>query len=319
MEFTDWLLKKGECPSTIKKHKIRLNVIERNIPSWTKFEIDKFVVELIKKGLKKSTLNAYIFTIRLYAEYKNLNKILTEYKYYKVNNSVKSTFSDDEIESIINLPCPTGSEEEVWNKYSLLFEILAYTGCRPHEICMLQKHQIDWGKNVFIIEHTKTGVPRLVPIPPNLALKIKNYIDTIKGEYIFTTTKSEVFSYKSYYHNFKKRKELLHIDRPSISVYSFRHSYVTNLLEADVNIHKIAKLVGHSIEQTAHYEHLTTKDLHKAILKHSLVRKNNNPKNILKDIKDYVEGYDLEKDSRVRYSVTSFDDELKIDIKIRPI
>ena len=316
MGFGDWLIKKGLYESTIKKHLVRLKVLDREIEVWNIENIDQFIINLRKTNRKNVTLNSYIDTIRLYSQYNNLSDELQNYKHYRIQQSIKGTLSDKEIEDIISLPCPKRDDLVMWNKYSLLFELLAYTGCRPQEICTLKQYQIDWGKNVFNIEHTKTGIPRFVPIPPNLTDKIKNYIKTIDTEFLFITTKGMVFSYKSYLHNFNKRKEILGITRPNITPYSFRHSYATSMLEADVNIHKLAKLLGHSIKQTAHYEHLTTKDICSAILKHPLIRKNANPDDIIKDIKEYVEGYQLEKYDNIKCTLMYTNHELTI--KIRP-
>jgi integrase len=316
MNFEEWLYKNGRYPSTIKKHLIRLRVLNRNLSEWNLENIDCFIIAQIKKGYSPACTNSYIDTIRLYAQFNKLPDEIKNYKHYRRSYSVKGTMSDDEIERLIDLTCPNGSNNKIWNTYSLFYSILAYTGCRPHEICQLKKENIDWGRNVFSIEHTKTGMPRLVPIPPNIADKVKSYCDSIKTDHLFLTRQGKVFSHGSYYHDFKRRIEMLGIDRPHISLYSLRHSFITSLLEADVNIHKIAKIVGHSIKQTAHYEHLTTKDICSAILKHPMIRKGASSEDIIKDIKEYVENYDLDNYVHIKYTLLYTNGELTI--KIRP-
>jgi integrase len=318
MDFEGYLYKIGRQKSTIKKHLIRLNVINRKIHEWTIESVEGFVIDLKKSGIKNVTINSYIDTIRLYSQFNNYPNELCYYKHYKPDLSVKGTLSDDEIEKIISLPCPAGDDKLMWNKYSLIYSILAYSGMRPQEVCLLKKENIDWGKNVFSIEHTKTGVPRFVPIPPNLVDTIKEYISSIDTQELFLSRRNSIISVKSYYHDFRKRLRTLKIDRPHISVYSFRHSYATTMLEADVNIHKLAKLLGHSIEQTAHYEHLTTKDLQQAILRHPLVKKHTNPEYVLNDIKQFVDSYELDKDNRFEYEVVHSNDYLTVHIKISP-
>lgn len=317
MDFEGYLYKIGRQKSTIKKHLIRLNVLNRELHCWTVESVEGFVINLKKSGIKNVTINSYIDTIRLYSQFKNYPNALCTYKHYKPDISVKGTFSDEEIEQIISLPCPTGDNKKVWDKYSLVYSLLAYSGMRPQEVCMLRKDSIDWGKNVFSIEHTKTGVPRFVPIPPNLADKLKDYINSIDTQELFLSQRNEIICVKSYYHDFKKRLKILKIDRPHLSVYSFRHSYATSMLEADVNIHKLAKLLGHSIEQTAHYEHLTTKDLQQAVLRHPLVKKHTNPEYVLKDIKQYIDSYELDNDKRFEYVVTESEKALQVRIYLK--
>lgn len=317
MDFEGYLYKIGRKKSTIKKHLIRLRVINRKLEKWNIEQVDEFIVSLKKSGIKNVTINSYIDTIRLFSQYSNYPNALCTYKHYKPDLSVKGTFSDEEIEQIISLPCPIGSDRKVWDKYSLIYSILAYSGMRPQEVCMLKKENIDWGKNVFSIEHTKTGVPRFVPIPPNLANTIKEYVSSIDTQELFLSQRNEIICVKSYYHDFKKRLKILKIDRPHLSVYSFRHSYATSMLEADVNIHKLAKLLGHSIEQTAHYEHLTTKDLQQAVLRHPLVKKHTNPEFVLKDIKQYIDSFELDKDERFEYEVTQTEKALQVRINLK--
>lgn len=317
MNFESWLYKKGRFKTTIKKHLTRLSVIDRTVPVWTLENIDQFISGLLQKGLKNVSVNSYVDTIRLFSQFSGFQQELQNYRHYKIQYAVKGTLSDDEIESIINLPCPIDCDKISYDKYSLIYALLAYTGCRPQEICTLKRNQIDWGRNVFIIEHTKTGVPRNVPIPPNLAGTVQKYVQSLKTDDLFVSSRNAVISYKSYWHDFERRKKILKIDRPHISPYSFRHSYATTMLEADVNIHKIAKLMGHSIEQTATYEHLTTKDLREAINKHPLIRKYTNPKNILTDIKHFICSYQLDRDSRFIYNIKDTGNTLNINIKAK--
>jgi integrase len=317
MDFEGYLYKIGRKKSTIKKHLIRLRVINRKLEKWNIEQVDEFIVSLKKSGIKNVTINSYIDTIRLFSQYSNYPNALCSYKHYKPDLSVKGTFSDEEIEKIITLPCPIGSDRKVWDKYSLIYSILAYSGMRPQEVCQLRKDSIDWGKNVFSIEHTKTGVPRFVPIPPNLANTIKEYVSSIDTQELFLSQRNEVISVKSYYHDFRKRLKICNIDRPHISVYSFRHSYITDLLSADLNIYKIAKLVGHSVTQTATYEHLTTKDLQLAIMKHPVVRKSSDPEYILKEVKQYIDSFELDKDERFEYSVTQTEKALQVRINLK--
>jgi hypothetical protein len=76
--------------------------------------------------------------------------------------------------------------------------------------------------------------------------------------------------------------------------------------------------MGHSITQTANYEHLTTKDLQLSIIKHPLIRRSTEPRHIITDIKQYVESYELNKDKRFQYEIQDSGSELLIRIKTSP-
>ena len=307
----------GRASSTIKKHLIRLKVLTRILEVWNISEVDNFIVSLRKRNMKNSSINSYVDTIRLYSRFNNYSEELQHYRYYKANYSVKGTFSDEEIEKILSLPCPAGDDKNMWDKYTLMFSLLAYTGCRPQEICNLKKSNIDWGRNVFIIEHTKTGIPRNVPIPPNMKDILVGYLSKLKTDQLFITTRDRVLSYRSYWHNFDKRKRLMKIDRPNITPYSFRHSFATRLLEQDCNIYKVSKIMGHSIKQTATYEHLTTKDIQEAVSRHPLIRKYTEPSNIMREIGRIISSYNLDKDERFNYSINNSSKRLNIRIMVK--
>jgi Phage integrase family len=77
---------------------------------------------------------------------------------------------------------------------------------------------------------------------------------------------------------FDKRITYLRIDRPKLSTYSLRHSFITRMLDQDVNLFKVQQMVGHrQLSTTAHYTHMTSKNLVRAIRKDSLGRNDLSP------------------------------------------
>lgn len=292
-EFEDYLLRQGRDKTTIQKHVQNLRRID-TLTGWDFESLDSTILGFVKSGLKPATINRYIDAIRLYSNFAELDPKIQELKYLPIKNqTVRATFTDEEIMQIIELPCPKNFDKVQWKLTSYFFECLAFSGCRPGEIAHLEyPNDFDLPRNVVIIRKTKTGVPRLVPLPtqiiarastmtveklyPQNDLCIGNgeFMGKPKGSlyknsaYIFMTSRKKVFSDRVWDRNLKIRLEILGINRPNISAYSFRHSYATKMLEANVNVHKLAKILGHHITQTVKYEHLTTKDIVKA--SHSL-------------------------------------------------
>jgi integrase len=192
--------------------------------------------------------------------------------FFKKHPGIKGTFSDEEIMQFIELARPPGANEVSWNLWSLYFETLAFTGARPGEVAALTINDIDLGRKVIFFKYTKTEVPRAVGIAPDLLKKLEAHLPNC-SKYIFTTKRGLMFSEDSWYHAFKRRKEILGIKRCNITPMSFRHSFATRMLEKDVNIYKVAKILGHDIKMTQQYEHLTTEDIRVAMNKHPLIRK----------------------------------------------
>ena len=81
------------------------------------------------------------------------------------------------------------------------------------------------------------------------------------------------------------------------------------MLEAGVPITEVATLLGHKDIQTTYdnYMHLADKTLQRAAMRHPMVRKNVDTKEILRTIKEAIESFHIESDSRFKYSISDKD------------
>ena len=294
-EFEDWLIRNGRSVKTVLRHRTNLSVLLRELPDWSIKSIDSFLVTLKINGRRHATLNSYVDTIRLYGDCFGIPELRTV-KHFKEQAANRGILSDAEIEALCNLPPPFRTNKPMWQLFSTYFWTLALTGCRPHEIADMKPCNIDLGRGCFNITHTKTGALRPSPIPPQVFDKIKSLCDRVKpNDYIFVTSKGRKFEDSAWSHAFEKRKKLLGINRSNITLYSLRHSFCNTLLEEGVNTHVVAKTMGHRIEETATYEHLTFKDIKKAVSRHPLIKKqgSKNPQDVLNELEEVPKSYDL--------------------------
>lgn len=311
--FLMWLYTVGRKESTIEKHGVRLGVLKRHIKNWTSEEIDAFIVMKRREGAANKTINAYLDTVRTYCRFKNYP--IPKFSYLKdKTKKPKGILTNDEIEQLINMQCPERSEPDIWEKWSLFFKCCALTGARPGEIAKLTRAEIDLGRMSFYFHDTKTGNPRKCPIPKLVQKSIEGAYRASQG-YIFTTRSGKIFNDDAWRHAFNKRLELLNIDRPNITLYSLRHSFITTLIEEDVSIFKIAETVGHDPSQTRAYTHLSSKHIEKTINRHPLVRAGNNSNDVLSYVEDVFNALAL--DDRFNRSVSR--DGKSLTIKIEEI
>ena len=249
--------------------------------------------------------------------------------------------SDSEIEAFLNLPAPystvlnanTGElqtiqtskkQYEIW---TLFFSIMAYTGMRPQEVALLTPDLVDFGRKIFIVpeENSKTHTERYVPIPPNILDKVENHVKELQGEYLFParnggTSRSgkAVVNNVQWGYNFHARCKRLGIKRKGLVPYSLRHSLITRLLEEDVNIFKVQKIVGHKrLETTAGYTHMTTKDIQQAITKHPLIRKATDPRSIIEAFKEIVRSFEFEKNEKLQYQLNETTGKLSLHLILK--
>jgi integrase len=271
LSFAQWLFSQGRHKNTVALHLKKLRVIKRKLNKINYSNCLKMISSMKEGGYSNATINHYVGTMRLYGVYKNIPE-LNNLKFFSKKSALKGTLSDEEIENFINLPRPPNINKDCWELFSLWLEVLAYTGCRPGEAANLTINDIDFGRNVIIFKYTKTDEPRVVGIAPRLAEHLKEHVSKCEN-YLFLTKQGQVYSDHSWLHRFNNRKKILGIKRNNITPMSFRHSFATRMLEKDVNIYKVAKILGHDIKMTQQYEHLTVEDVKTAMNKHPLIKK----------------------------------------------
>lgn len=279
------------------------------------------------QGKSPAYINSFVDTARLYGQFKGL-KGLQKLRQFKVGVTQKATLSDDEIEAFLSLTARKKQPNRLFIKYRMFWHLVAFTGARPGEIAVLQRKHIDWGRGVLIFEMTKTNVPGVVPIPPNCKEMLEGYLEQLKTDYLFPSGNGErsknqrgslsVLTNVDWHYDFHKRlKQMGGIHRPKLTPYSFRHSMATRLLEENVSLFHVKKLMRHSdLKSTEVYSHLTTKDVIKAVQAHPLIRRGSDPAFILQGMSETIRKFNLDNDPRFRYSITQTERKLNLEIEI---
>lgn len=324
----------GYKKSTMRTNIILFKYLFRECPDLSEAQIVSFFLKLKSTGRKNHHINKYISVLNTINTFHPLLYIPT---YFKAEPAgIKSTMSDQEIESFLNLPCPTKVHTSRYGKkticftdpkgyirYTMFWKICAFSGMRMGEVAHLTVDRVDFGRNVFILVETKTNTPRMVPIAPNIVQDLKAYISELETDVLFPSArggkyKGDVIDDVDWNYNFKKRIERLGIKRKGLTPYSFRHSMCTRLLEEDVSFPKVMKIMGHKrAETTLQYEHLTTKDIQTAVLKHSLIQRSTDPENILNSLAQKVEEFNIRHDNRFFFKMTRENGALFIEIKAK--
>ncbi|MCK9210317.1 MAG: site-specific integrase [Ignavibacteriaceae bacterium] len=154
-------------------------------------------------------------------------------------------------------------------KYIVRFSFL--TGCRLSEVVNLQYSDINFtsklvtvGSNSFV---TKTREQRIIPICDELFSILTELYNNRKSNYDNVFVKGDGFKYSPDYVS-KEFKKAVRASRMSdeIHFHSLRHSFASNLVQRNVSIYTVQKLLGHSsVTTTEIYAHLNTHELVRAI------------------------------------------------------
>jgi len=323
-------IKKNLAKLSVKHCMIRLRVINGYFidKELNKENVEKFFLSLKEQGLKNNSLNTYRFVFLQLVDYCKDRGLpydfLDGFKSFKKEKADIVIFTLEEIEKIINTKLEYG---KLYGKdcsfldfrYRTLTMFLAYTGCRYSEAANLIIKRVDLsaGKATFV--NTKTNENRTIYFAEPLKTNLKKLIEGRKDtDFVFRNSLEKQVQAGDYSEDLKKRAKKAGVRKRTFP-HDFRHSYITNMLEADIPITIVASLVGHKDIRTTYstYMHLADKTLQKASMRHPLVRKNVEPHEIMTNIKEILENQHLEADNRFSYHIKQGDESLEIKIQIK--
>lgn len=327
-DFATWLSLRGRRNTTVRKHTFLLKKLFKDIPVLTPASFDTHLLRMRQENYSNSYINGIILSVGLYAQFKGLDPALQHHKGLPKTAKQKATFSDNEIETFLKLPRRKNEPQWHYDKYKMFWKIIAFTGMRPGEVAKLTKGDIDFGRGIICIRTSKTNEPGVVPIPVNIEAEIIRYLASIKTDLLFpsyggtarySSDGVPVISNVDWHFDFTKRLEAMKIQRTNLTPYSFRHSYATRLLEEDVSLFHVKKLMRHNrLESTLVYEHLTTKDIIRAQQKLPLIRRGTDPKEILKQLGETIKKFELALDHRFGFKIEETQDTLTVRVNILP-
>ncbi|HIY30712.1 MAG TPA: tyrosine-type recombinase/integrase [Candidatus Mediterraneibacter avicola] len=140
-------------------------------------------------------------------------------------------------------------------------ELLFATGSRISELCTLRTDQVDLDGHSLLF-HGKGAKERILQIEnPEVIMALTNYREAFSEEidncgWFFINRSGRRLSEQSVRHMLRKYASLASIPM-HITPHMFRHSFATFLLEEEVDIRYIQKMLGHSsITTTEIYTHV---------------------------------------------------------------
>ena len=184
----------------------------------------------------------------------------------KKPSSDKKVFITDEVDAITRLAWTefeNSTRKSVLAPLAVIF--LLYTGLRISEVCAIRYEDLIGSEYIYIqrmlerdskqvVDHTKGNAnDRLVP----LVSKAQNIIEAARKRqqelgvstegYIFTITDNPVpyYAVSDLFRKYCKK-----LDIPPRSVHATRRTFISTLIDANININTIREIVGHSSEMT---------------------------------------------------------------------
>lgn len=231
----------------------------------SKTAINEYISTLHKKYQPK-TVKRKIATIKAFFHYLLCEEIIFSNPFYKINakfrepQTLPRTIPDAIIETFISTMYKQKSLANTDCKRNSILrdiaviELLFATGARISELCNLTLQQVDLVSYKIII-YGKGSKERMIQIGNDDVKKILlEYYSVFKDDIIstnwfFINRLHQRYSEQSVRAMIVKYLNIAMIDM-HITPHMFRHSFATLLLEADVDIRYIQKMLGHSSIKT---------------------------------------------------------------------
>ncbi len=281
-------------PKTVKAYKIDLSQyrdFSQNLNDClSRNTLDTFITHL-HKTYKPKTIKRKIATIKAFFHYLEYKEIITENPFDKLDTRFREAkllpriitfYSLQEFISVLY-----SQKENAQSDYQhrccirdiAVIELLFATGMRISELCSLKSTDINFqSKNVLI--YGKGAKERILEIGnPDVLSALTLYKETFEEDiaacgYFFVNRLQNKLSDQSVRYMINNYTRLAGINQ-HITPHMFRHSFATLLLEQDVDIRYIQKMLGHaSISTTEIYTHVSN-------IKQKEILFNKHPRNLM--------------------------------------
>ena len=279
--FLDSLyIEKGLSQNTVQSYKNDISSFAAWVEKYpdiplektTKSNINQYIAHLFKSGLKSSSVNRKISTIKsffifllkkkhiLLSPVEDIDMVRQE-KYLPVSMSEK------EVELLLKSP---SLDSFIGRRDRAMIEMLYATGMRISELINLKITDVDCNRLVAKVMG-KGSKERLIPYGEIAADHLNIYLQDrkdINSNEIFLSNRGKKITRGAFWNRIKLylRKENL---KESISPHTLRHAFATHLLNRGADLRSVQILLGHSdLSTTQIYTHIAKKRLGEILKKH---------------------------------------------------
>ena len=279
--FLDFLyIKKGLSKNTVHSYendinsfsKWSLKYLGQPIKKLLKADVNQYVSFLFKQGLKSSSVNRKISTIKSFYIYLIKKKIITFSPVEDISMPKKETYlpvsmSEIEVEKLLNSP---KLNIHIERRDKAMIEMLYATGMRISELVNLKLTDID-NKRLVVKVLGKGQKERLIPYGEEAADALNSYLNDREKSNIketFLSNRGTKITRGAFWNRIKiylNRENL----KTTISPHTLRHAFATHLLNRGADLRSVQILLGHSdLSTTQIYTHIAKQRLGEIHKKH---------------------------------------------------
>lgn len=263
--FINHLEAQNFSPKTIKNYEIalvKLSKFHNKSPlKLTTAEIEKFVLHEVKvEKLCPATVNLHISGIKkFFTLLLPESNIMSTISKVKGGKGLPTVLTVEEVKNMIHRTKNL--------KHRALLELLYSTGIRMQECIDLKASDIDSNEMLVHVRHGKGRKERFTIIGKKTILTLRKYYKSYNPKnHLFEGWKNKPLAPGTVGKIVKNAAKRANITNKTVTTHTFRHTFATHLLEQNVNLRVIQKLLGHSnIKTTTIYTHVSNIAITKVI------------------------------------------------------
>lgn len=230
----------------------------------TKDIVNKYIMEMKEKGLKTSTINIRLRSIRCVLYYFMRSGYIREFKIEQIKEEkeIPPLYTKEEIKKLLKKPnikkC-SFAEYRTW----VVINFFVATGVRRRSLINVKIGDLDFENDIIYIRVTKNRKTLIIPMGKTLKKVLYEYLKYRAGnddDYLFCNLEGKQLTKDALNNIIKKYNNKRGVKKTG--VHLFRHYFAKEYIQNGGNALKLQKLLGHSsLEQTQVYVDLFGHDL----------------------------------------------------------
>lgn len=252
---------KGLSDKTLKTYQTHLLCISKHLNTtaplsgFSKADAENMITSMRKSGLSANSISSYVRAFKSFLAWCNGEGYSSvTIQSFKPKDTVKETYSDEEIEKLLKRPAANDSFCEYRNW--VIVQFFLNSGCRAATIRNIQNRDVDLTSKQVTFRHTKTGKIQVIPLCSTLTLRLRDYMRIRGGEaddFLFCNEYGQQLTENALRLAIERYNRKRGVTKTSL--HMFRHTFARKyLIHCGGNAFTLQKLLGHStLEMTKHY------------------------------------------------------------------
>lgn len=236
-------------------HAISKNLaVEKQINELSKRDVELLIINLQDRGLSPSSIKSYMATLQSFFSWcrdEGLSNV--SLKPYKAPETVKDTYTDDELGKLLRRPGKACNFAEFRNW--TIINLLLNSGCRASTVRSILIKDLNLEEGTIRYRHTKNGSVQIVPLCQEMKKILKEYLRVREGgpnDYLFPTEEDTQLTENGLNEAIRRYNRKRGVEKTSIHL--FRHSFAERYLKAGGSAFNLQRLLGHTtLQMTKHY------------------------------------------------------------------